>query len=111
MSDPIRVVLVEDHALTRIGLKTAIDAAPGMLVIAEADDGIAGLALIERERPDVAVIDIGLPGIDGIDVTRRIRAVELPTHVVILTMHDLETEILAALAAGADAYINSVQLS
>ena len=104
MSDPIRVVLVEDHALTRIGLKTAIDAAPGMLVIAEADDGIAGLALIERERPNVAVIDIGLPGIDGIDVTRRIRAAELPTHVVILTMHDLETEILAALAAGADAY-------
>jgi len=104
MSEAIRVVLVEDHALTRVGLRTAIDGAAGMLVAAEADDGIAGLALIERERPDVAVIDIGLPGMDGIDLTRRIRELKLPTRVVILTMHDLETEILAALAAGADAY-------
>jgi len=72
--------------------------------VAEAADGVAGFEAIARERPDVAVIDIGLPGIDGIALTQRIRA-EIPvTHVVILTMIDLQEEVVAALAAGADAY-------
>ena len=71
---------------------------------AEAADGTAGWETIARERPDVAVIDIGLPGIDGVTLTKRVRA-ELPqTHVVIVTMIDFEDEVLAALAAGADAY-------
>jgi two-component system, NarL family, response regulator LiaR len=98
------VVLVEDHALTRAGLRTALESAGGLNVVAEADDGPSGLAAIVAHRPDVAVIDIGLPGMDGIELTRRIR-VEVPaTRVAILTVHDLETEILAALSAGADAY-------
>ncbi len=97
-----RVVIVEDHALTRAGLRTALE--PSCDVAGEAADGIAGLDLILRERPDVAVVDIGLPGIDGIALTQRVRA-ELPaTRVVIVTMIDLEEEVLAALAAGADAY-------
>ena len=100
----ISVVLVEDHALTRAGLRTAIDASGDLRVVAEADDGQAGLAAIVAEHPDVAVIDIGLPGLDGIELTRRIRSVAPQTRVVILTMHDLEEEVLAALAAGADAY-------
>lgn len=97
-----RVVIVEDHALTRAGLRTALE--PSCDVAGEAADGIAGLDVILRERPDVAVVDIGLPGIDGIALTQRVRA-ELPaTRVVIVTMIDLEEEVLAALAAGADAY-------
>ena len=99
-----RVVLIEDHALTRAGLRAALDAAPDLAVVAEADDGPSGLAAIEGHRPDVAVIDIGLPGLDGIEVTRRARAISPETRIAILTVHDLETEILAALAAGADAY-------
>ncbi len=98
------VVLVEDHALTRAGLRTALDAAPDLHVIAEADDGPSGLAAIVAHRPDVAVVDIGLPGMDGIEVTRRARLASPGTRIAILTVHDLETEILAALAAGADAY-------
>jgi len=98
------VVLVEDHALTRAGLKTALDAAGDLRVVAEADDGPSGLAAIERHQPDVAVVDLGLPGLDGIEVTRRARLVAPRTRIAILTVQDLETEIHAALAAGADAY-------
>lgn len=99
-----RVVLVEDHALTRAGLRTALSVDPQIQVVGEANDGLAGLSVIEHERPDVAVIDIGLPGIDGIELTRRVRASIPDTHVLILTMHDVEREVLAALAAGAEAY-------
>ncbi|MFZ0030662.1 MAG: response regulator transcription factor [Candidatus Cybelea sp.] len=100
--DRIRVVIVEDHALTRAGLRTAL--LSSFDVVAEAADGLAGWEAIARERPDVAVVDIGIPGLDGITLTKRVRA-ELPsTRVVIVTMIDLEDEVLAALAAGADAY-------
>jgi DNA-binding NarL/FixJ family response regulator len=98
------VVLVEDHALTRAGLRTALDATDDLQVVAEADDGPGGLAAIVAHEPDVAVIDIGLPGMDGIEVTRRARLASPRTRIAILTVQDLETEIVAALAAGAEAY-------
>jgi NarL family two-component system response regulator LiaR len=100
---PTTVVLIEDHALTRAGLRTALEAG-GYAVVAEAADGIAGEAAILRLRPAVAVIDIGLPGKDGIALTGSIKASAPQTRVVILTMHDLDEEVIAALAAGADAY-------
>lgn len=96
------VVIVEDHALTRAGLRTALEGP--FDVVAEAADGLVGWETIARERPDVAVIDIGLPGMDGIALTKRVHT-ELPaTRVVIVTMMDFEDEVVAALAAGADAY-------
>jgi NarL family two-component system response regulator LiaR len=98
-----RVVLVEDHALTRAGLRSALDAA-GLNVVGEAEDGPRGLEETRRLEPDVAVIDLGLPGMDGIELTRQLRAAVPKTRILILTMHDLDTEVLAALAAGADAY-------
>jgi len=72
MTARTRVALVEDHALTRAGLRTAL--AGPFDVVAEAADAESGLEAIRRERPDVAVIDIGLPGIDGIELTKRVRA-------------------------------------
>ena len=99
----LRVVVVEDHALTRMGLSAALSAA-GIEVVGEAGDGPSGREIILRERPDVAVVDIGLPGIDGIELTESLRAMETKTHIVILTMIDEEPDVLAALAAGADAY-------
>jgi len=101
----IRVAIVEDHALTRAGVKTALEASGDVEVVAEASDGASGLDAILREKPNVAVVDIGLPGIDGIELTRRIRGQIQNVHVVILTMQDVDREILAALAAGADAYV------
>jgi len=98
----IRVVIVEDHALTRAGLRTALSGT--CEVVSEAPDGLSGWEIICREVPDVAVIDLGLPGIDGIELTQRVRAKLPSVRVVILTMIDLEEEVIAALAAGADAY-------
>jgi two-component system, NarL family, response regulator LiaR len=98
----VRVAIVEDHALTRAGLRTALESS--YEVVAEAADGATGWEAIARERPDVAVIDIGIPVLDGVTLTKRVRAEMPSTHVVIVTMVDLEDEVLAALAAGADAY-------
>jgi two-component system, NarL family, response regulator LiaR len=103
VANAYRVLLVEDHALTRAGLRAALDAA-GLNVVAEAEDGPRGLEEARRLEPDVAVIDLGLPGMDGIELTRQLRTAVPKTRIVILTMHDLDTEVLAALAAGADAY-------
>lgn len=102
MADHARVVIVEDHALTRVGLRTSLST--DFEVVGEAGDGIAGLDLILSTQPNVAVIDIGLPGMDGIQLTKRVRAERPDTRVVIVTMVDLEEEVIAALAAGADAY-------
>lgn len=97
-------MLVEDHALTRAGLRAVLDGEADLRVVAEAVDGPSGLAAIETHRPAVAVVDIGLPGIDGIELVRRARIVAPLTRFAILTVNDLESEILAALGAGADAY-------
>jgi NarL family two-component system response regulator LiaR len=100
----ITVILVEDHALTRAGLKTALSSTSDIEVVAEASDGPSAYERLVEFAPDVAIVDIGLPGFDGVELTRRIRAAGLKTGVVVLTMHDLDEEILSALAAGADAY-------
>jgi DNA-binding NarL/FixJ family response regulator len=104
VSDPIRVVLVEDHALTRSGLRTALESTGDVRVVAEAADGISAADVIAAAAPAVAVIDIGLPGRDGVALTRALKAAPDPPRVVILTMHELDDEVLAALSAGADAY-------
>jgi DNA-binding NarL/FixJ family response regulator len=98
-----RVMLVEDHPLVRAGFRTEL-AAEGFDVIGEAADGPEGLRRARALQPDVLVVDIGLPGIDGIELTRLLRRELPPARIVILTMHDLEAEVFGALAAGADAY-------
>lgn len=98
----IRVVIIEDHALTREGMKTLLSSA--FDVAGEAADGPSGYQTIAAIRPDVAVIDLGLPGEDGISLTQRVRRDFPGTRVVIVTMIDVQEEVVAALAAGADAY-------
>jgi DNA-binding NarL/FixJ family response regulator len=105
----IRVVLIEDHDLTRMGLKAALKQVEGMNVIGEAANGNRGLSLLEIEQPDVAVVDIGLPDIDGIELVDRFRKFQanhenINTKVLMLTMHDSEEAVMAAFAAGADSY-------
>jgi DNA-binding NarL/FixJ family response regulator len=105
----IRVVLIEDHDLTRMGLKAALKQVEGMNVVGEAANGIRGLSVLEVEQPDVAVVDIGLPDIDGIELVNRFRQFQashenVKTKVLMLTMHDSEEAVMAAFAAGADSY-------
>ncbi|MEM7772847.1 MAG: response regulator transcription factor [Cyanobacteria bacterium P01_A01_bin.37] len=105
----IRIVLIEDHDLTRIGLRTTLQQQQDLQVIGEALDAVAGLKLLTGLRPDVAIIDIDLPGTDGIELIRQLHEFQLAqnnskTRVLILTMHDNPQQVLAAFAAGADAY-------
>jgi DNA-binding NarL/FixJ family response regulator len=105
--DKIRVVLVEDHDLARIGLKTALQQYDFINVVGEAATGHHGLDIVKTMQPDIAIIDIGLPDMDGIEVTRQLRdsqAIEAHTRILILTMHDDQEAVLAAFAAGADSY-------
>lgn len=104
MSD-IRIALVEDHDLTRMGLRAALKQA-GFNFVGEAANGTDGLALLESRMPDVALVDIGLPDIDGIELIKRFREnqPQAATRILMLTMHDSEKAVLAAFAAGADSY-------
>lgn len=105
----IRVALIEDHDLTRVGIRTALQQREEITVVGEAANGNEGLKLIQTTKPDIAIVDIGLPDIDGIELTRQLKASlspeELPgSKVLILTLQDNEDAVLAAFAAGADSY-------
>lgn len=105
----IRIVLVEDHQLTRMGLSVAFKQKPDMDLLGEAASGQEGLRLMQAHQPDIAVIDIGLPDIDGIELVRRFRASQVneeanDTKILMLTMHDSEEAVMAAFAAGANSY-------
>lgn len=106
---PIRVALVEDHALTRMGLKATLEQYDTIAVVGDAKDGRTGLQMLQRTQPDVALIDIGLPDFDGIELIRQFQISQAevdapPVKLVILTMHDDEDAVLAAFGAGADSY-------
>jgi two-component system, NarL family, response regulator LiaR len=106
--DKVRVIVVEDHDLTRMGLVVALQHREGIQVVGEAISGLQGLKLLEETKPDVAIIDIGLPTIDGIELVRRFQKNRgedpLATKILILTMHKTQELVLAAFSAGADSY-------
>jgi two-component system, NarL family, response regulator LiaR len=98
------VFLVEDHTFTRDGLRVALQRDPELKVIGEARSGEEILEKYAAFPAEIVVMDIGLPGIDGIETTRQLKALYPNVKVVMLTVHQLEQEILAALASGANAY-------
>lgn len=105
----ISLVIVEDHDLTRVGLEAALQRRNGLCVVGEAANGLQGLRLIQVEKPDIAIIDIGLPDIDGIELVRRVRKSQTEektgkTKILMLTMHKIADSVLASFAAGADSY-------
>ncbi|QIR35524.1 response regulator transcription factor [Tolypothrix sp. PCC 7910] len=105
----IKVVVIEDHNLTRIGLQAALQAEADIKIVGEAANATDGLQLLLTLKPDVATIDIGLPDMDGIELTRKYRQFqqqnpELTTKILILTMQSSEEAVLAAFGAGADSY-------
>lgn len=105
----IEVALIEDHDLTRVGMRTALQQQPGIKVVGEAANATDGLHLLQASTPDVAIVDIGLPDMDGIELTRQFRSFQAETDdtktkILILTLNDSEEAVLAAFAAGADSY-------
>jgi DNA-binding NarL/FixJ family response regulator len=103
----IRVALADDHALVRTGFRVLLDAEPGLEVVGVAADGRAALDLVRAERPDVMLMDIRMPDIDGIEATRRIAADPALDHVrvLILTTFELDEYIIDALRAGASGFL------
>lgn len=99
-----KIFLVEDHGFTRDGLRVAINREPELSVAGEARSGEEALELLPSSDAQVIVMDIGLPGMDGIEATRLVKERFSDLRVVMLTAHQLETEVLASLASGADAY-------
>ena len=99
------VVLADDHPIFRQGLRQLIEKQPGLIVIAEADNGKSALELITTHVPTVAVLDLDMPDLDGFAVARRVRELELPTRIVILTMHNDELHFSQAIDLGVRAYL------
>ncbi|MFF4615204.1 response regulator [Nonomuraea jabiensis] len=100
----IRLILADDHPVFVSGLRALLEAEAGMTVLAVAATGADALRLAVEHRPDVAVLDVNMPGGDGLTVTARMRAAGLPTRSLILTMYDDDENVLAALRAGAHGY-------
>ena len=105
-SEPlIRVVLADDHAVVRKGIREYLEEDAGIRVVAEASDGAEAVALVAREKPDVAVFDIQMPKMNGMDATRHVKKDYSQTRVLILTAYDDDPYIFAALQAGASGYL------
>ena len=104
MGDEIRVLVVDDQALVRQGFAVILDAEPDLTVVGEAGDGAAAVAAAERLRPDVVLMDVRMPGIDGIEATAEI-CNRTPARVLMLTTYDLDKHVYDALRAGASGFL------
>jgi DNA-binding NarL/FixJ family response regulator len=101
----IRVVLVDDQALVRTGFRMILDETGDIDVVGEAGDGATALDVVARAKPDVVLMDIRMPGVDGIEATRRVRALPAPPRVLILTTFDLDEYVFSGLRAGASGFL------
>jgi Response regulator containing a CheY-like receiver domain and an HTH DNA-binding domain len=102
---PLRVVLADDHVLVRAGIRSLLERMPGVEVVGEADTGLDALALIEAHQPDVALIDIAMRGLNGLEVATRMASDWPQVRVIILSMHANEEYVAQALRAGAVGYL------
>lgn len=103
-NDEIKIVIVEDFKLTRVGLRCALNSNPDMNVVGESENALEGIKLIERNKPDVVLMDLGLPGMNGIEAMKKVKEILPETKIIALTSHDRCEEVLAALSSGANAY-------
>jgi DNA-binding NarL/FixJ family response regulator len=99
------VLVVDDHALLRTGVANIINQEPDLFVIAEAANGIEAVAAFERHRPDVTLLDLRMPEMEGVEAVRQIRARDPQAKLIILTTYDTDEDIALALRAGAKAYV------
>ncbi len=102
---PARVLLADDHELAREALRSVLSREPDLCIVGEARDGAEAVALTQRLRPDLVVMDLRMPGLDGLAATREIRAALPETRIVVLTAYEQRAYVLAALRAGASGYL------
>ncbi len=102
--DKTKILMVEDHKLMRVGLKSILEDYSDLEVIAEAENGSEAVKLAKELKPDVILMDIGLPDVDGIQATKKIKEFDKNTKIIILTSHSDEREVNNAIDAGANAY-------
>jgi DNA-binding NarL/FixJ family response regulator len=103
--DKARVMLVDDHALMRTGVANIINQEPDLLVVAEASNGLEAIAAYEQHRPDVTLLDLRMPVMEGVEAVRHIRDRDPRARIIVLTTYDTDDEISRALKAGAKAYV------
>ena len=100
----ISVIIIEDFKLTRVGLRCALNSNEDINVVAESDNAMDGLKLIEQHTPDIVLMDLGLAGMNGIEATVKVKEMNKDIKVIALTSHDREEEVIASLSSGAMAY-------
>ena len=103
--DPIRIVVADDHPIVRAGIVGLLETAPGIEVVGEAADGAEAVALAASEHPDLVLMDLRMPGVDGASATASIVAAGGGTRVLVLTTYETDDHILAAIEAGASGYL------
>ncbi|MCB0193539.1 MAG: response regulator transcription factor [Anaerolineae bacterium] len=101
----ISIVLADDHHIVREGLRNILGALPDFQIVGEADDGLQVCAVVERLKPDVLILDLMMPGLNGLEISRQVRRNTPQTQIVVLSMHANEAYVAEALTAGAAAYL------
>ena len=101
----IEIVLADDHQVVLEGFKALLAAEPDLRVVGEAHDGLQVIPVVEKLRPDVLVVDLMMPGLNGLDVLKQLRAKNLPTRAAVLSMHANEAYVVEALRSGASGYV------
>ena len=103
-TEVIKVIIVEDYKLTRVGLRSSLNEFEGVEVVGEFETGEKGVHSIESLKPDIVLMDLGLPGINGIEAIQEIKKIDENIKIIVLTSHERNEEVLAALGSGANAY-------
>lgn len=102
---PITVIVVDDHPVVRAGMRTVLEAADGITVLAEGNSGADALRLVAEHHPDVLVLDVNLPDMSGVDVTHKLREQDTSTAILVLTVHDDSQTVFGLLENGATGYV------
>lgn len=103
--NPITIILADDHEVVRLGLRALLENEPDLQIIGEASDGLQTVNLVKDLNPDVLILDLMMPGINGIEVTQQVKKSSPKTHVIILSMYSNEAYVLETLRKGAEGYV------